>query len=107
MAVTKDVIIKVRSVDDLSKVKDGSVLVFDKSHGYYYVVDHDDLMKECESKISQALRIQNQTSEKESVFEKKMNERFESFLSAYKETNTKLIDLVDSVVNSKYSTEGK
>lgn len=94
---TTTAVIKVKSGNNIAD--DGAFLVYDKNGGYYYTVSRAELLATVDAKIASI-------EAKEKAFEAKMvsdykalSDKYAAFLVTYKETNTKLIDLVDSVVN--------
>lgn len=112
MSNYKDVVIRVKSTENLSKAESGSVLLFDRNTNCYYLVGPSELLKstrkmveEAEAKAQAALVIQEETKKKEDEFEKRIIQEFNNFSSNIKTANSSLIDLVNQVVNK--TTEGK
>lgn len=87
--------------------KDGNLLLYNKDRGYFYAVTPEMFLTRQNEEIK---RMKEHCSEKEKNMEKEIDElkkeikelhnHYDNFLSNYKETNAKLLDMVESFIKN-------
>lgn len=102
--------ITVNSEKPLSQLGDNHILAYDKANKCYNAVTIDKILTAANAEIAtmkkQVANIEKQIaifekgmSKKETDFENKINTEKNEFLAQYKETNSKIIEMVKSFTN--------
>jgi hypothetical protein len=85
-------------------LQDGAVLLYDKKQGYWYVIDTDTLFQAQNRRIaSMKASIDKSVSEFKAEIQEcqsqcaSLSKEYDDFIASYKETNSKLIDMVEKL----------
>ena len=101
----QNLIVKVDASKPLSEYGNGYVLLYDANQGCYFATTREALfavqdakIKCLESKINKFIEEQEKKSKD---FMDKIDEKFNDFLETYKNTNSKLIGMVEAVIKEE------
>lgn len=100
-----NLVINVDTDKNLANLNDGDLLVYNASKKCYYVTTREKFMYEQNVKIENLEKkvnefINNITKEVYN-FEKNTNDKFNDFLTTYKETNAKMIEMIKALMEDK------
>ena len=101
----QDLIIKVNASEPLSEIGSGYVLLYDANQGCYFATTREALFAVQDNKIKLLEKQMNdfmtKQEQKTDEFIKSIDKRFDDFLETYKNTNSKLIDMVEAVIKEE------
>lgn len=101
-------IINIDSPAKLNNLKDGDIIIYDATRKVFYVTTKENLFFREETERQEYQKLVNEKLQQmESIVKtqneeiNKLRENYNDFLIKYKKTNEKVIEMVESVVNSQ------